>query len=258
MIHDPAPDHGGPALLSRPGRRRFPFSRRVEDENQVGLLPKLKGASGRPGIARLIVGFSSLAFAVYVGNGLLRYQSLSALSGIAPPVHYNYFRPMECPHELDCYHDFDEGLKIAQMENKPLFVDFTGYGCVNCRKMEENVWNKEEVLKQLRNNYVVVSLYVDDQARLFPDSKLKYLQDQHTGDKIRTVGGKWSSFQINNFSRNSQPWYALMHNDGKTLLNQPRGYTPDVDEYRAFLQCGSDAFAELKSKETGKSLIGSN
>lgn len=225
---------------------------------QFGLLPKLKGAAGRPGVARLVVGFSSLAFAAYLGYGLLQYKSLSALSGIAPPVHYNYFRPMECPHELDCYHDFDEGLKIAQLENKPLFVDFTGYGCVNCRKMEENVWNKEEVLKQLRNDYVVVSLYVDDQARLFPDSKLKYLLDQHTGEKIRTVGGKWSSFQINNFNRNSQPWYVLMHHDGKTVLNQPRGYTPDVEEYRAFLQCGSDAFAELKSKEEGKSLIGSN
>ncbi|MEQ1746482.1 MAG: cytochrome c biogenesis protein CcdA [Saprospiraceae bacterium] len=224
---------------------------------QFGLLPKLKGASGRPGVARVVVGAASLLFAAYIGNGLLKYQSLSALSGIAPPVHYNYFRPMECPHELDCYHDFDEGLKIAQLENKPLFVDFTGYGCVNCRKMEENVWNKEEVLKHLRNNYVVVSLYVDDQARLFPDSKLKYLQDQHNGDKIRTVGGKWSSFQINNFGRNSQPWYALMHNDGKTLLNQPRGYTPDVDEYKAFLECGYSAFASLKSKQEGKSLIGS-
>lgn len=225
---------------------------------QFGLLPKLKGASGRPGISRAIVGGLSLVFTVYLGYGLFNYQSLSMLSGIAPPVHYNYFRPMDCPHQLDCYKDFDEGLKVAQLENKPLFVDFTGYGCVNCRKMEENVWNKEEVLRQLRNNYVVVSLYVDDQARLFPDSKLKYLLDQHTGDKVRTVGGKWSSFQINNFERNSQPWYVLMHHDGKTLLNQPRGYTPDVAEYRAFLECGFDAFAQLKSKEENKSLIGAN
>lgn len=225
---------------------------------QLGLLPKLKGASGKPGVSRAVVGIASLAFAAYIGYGLFNYQSLSLLSGIAPPVHYNYFRPMDCPHQLDCYKDFDEGLKVAQLENKPLFVDFTGYGCVNCRKMEENVWNKDEVLRQLRNNYVVVSLYVDDQARLFPDSKLKYLLDQHTGEKIRTVGGKWSSFQINNFERNSQPWYVLMHHDGKTLLNQPRGYTPDVAEYRAFLECGFDAFAQLKSKEENKSLMGSN
>ncbi|MBK9336939.1 MAG: hypothetical protein IPM98_10260 [Lewinellaceae bacterium] len=99
---------------------------------------------------------------------------------------------------------------------------------------------------------------MDDQARLFQRANPSTCSTKHTGDKIRTVGAKWSSFQINNFQRNSQPWYVLMHNDGKTLLNQPRGYTPDVAEYRAFLECGVDAFAELKSKEEGKSLIGAN
>ena len=224
---------------------------------QFGLLTKLKGAVGRPGPLRAVVGGLSLIFAVYLGNGLMNYQSLSLLSGIAPPVHYNFFRPMDCPHSLDCYHDFDEGLRIAQLENKPLFVDFTGYGCVNCRKMEETVWNQEEVLRYLKDNYVVVSLYVDDQARLFPDNKFKYLLDPHTNEKMRTVGDKWSAFQINNFHRNSQPWYVLMHNDGKTLLNEPRGYTPEVDEYRAFLDCGYDAFAQMKSKEENKTLMGS-
>ncbi len=225
---------------------------------QFGLLPKLKGAPGKPGVSRVTVGVLALVFAAYLGNGLFNYRSLGLLSGIAPPVHYNFFRPMGCPHGLDCYHDFDEALKIAQLENKPLFVDFTGYGCVNCRKMEETVWNKEEILQHLRNNYVVVSLYVDDQARLFPDNKFKYLLDPHTGEKMRTVGDKWSSFEINNFARNSQPWYVLMHNDGKTLLNEPRGYTPDVSEYRAFLDCGFDAFAQIKNKETNKALIGEN
>ncbi|MCC6280057.1 MAG: thioredoxin family protein [Saprospiraceae bacterium] len=225
---------------------------------QFGLLPKLKGASGKPGLSRIAVGALSLLFAGYLADGLYNYKSLSLLSGIAPPVHYNFFRPIECPHGLDCYHDFDEALKVAQLENKPLFVDFTGYGCVNCRKMEETVWNKPEILQHLRNNYVVVSLYVDDQARLFPDNKFKYLLDPHTNEKMRTIGDKWSSFQINNFSRNSQPWYALMHNDGKTLLNEPRGYTPDVEEYRAFLDCGFDAFAQIKQKGEHKSLIGAN
>ncbi|MBK6930159.1 MAG: hypothetical protein IPH12_04580 [Saprospirales bacterium] len=122
--------------------------------------------------------------------------------------------------------------------------------------MEETVWNKEEILNHLRNNYVVVSLYVDDQARLFPDDKFKYLLDPHTGEKMRTVGDKWSAFQINNFQRNSQPWYVLMHNDGKTLLNEPCGYTPEVEEYRAFLDCGFDAFAQMKTREENKMLIG--
>lgn len=224
---------------------------------QLGLLPFLKGASGRPGIGRLVVAGLALWFAGYLGYGLYNYQSLSLLSGIAPPVHYNYFRPMDCPHQLDCYHDFDEAVRVAKMENKPIFVDFTGYGCVNCRKMEENVWNKKEVLALLRDRYVVASLYVDDQARLFPEDRQKYLLDQHTGEKIRTVGGKWSSFQINNFNRNSQPWYVLMHHDGKTLLNQPRGYTPDVDEYRSFLECGLEAFVQLQERQSSPpSLIG--
>lgn len=223
---------------------------------QFGLLPKLKGAHGRPGISRAVVGGLSLAFAIYLADGLFNYRSLTLLSGIAPPVHYNFFRPIDCPHGLDCYHDFDEALKVAQLENKPLFVDFTGYGCVNCRKMEETVWNTPEIISHLRNNYVVVSLYVDDQARLFPDNKFKYLLDPHTGDKMRTIGDKWSSFQINNFERNSQPWYVLMHNDGKTLLNQPVGYTPEVKEYKAFLDCGFDAFAQMKNHPENKSMIG--
>ncbi len=213
---------------------------------QLGLMPFLKGASGRPGPGRWVMGALSLSFAGYLAYGLFNYQSLSLLSGIAPPVHYNYFRPMDCPHQIDCYHDFDEAVRIAQKENKPLFIDFTGYGCVNCRKMEENVWNQKEILGLLRERYVVASLYVDDQARLFPDDRQKYLLDRHTGEKIRTVGAKWSSFQINNFQRNSQPWYVLMHLDGKTLLNQPRGYTPDAEEYRQFLQCGLEAFAQLQ------------
>ncbi|MCS7036416.1 MAG: cytochrome c biogenesis protein CcdA [Saprospiraceae bacterium] len=223
---------------------------------QLGLLPFLKGASGRPGIGRLVTAGLALWFAGYLGYGLFNYQSLSLLSGIAPPVHYNYFRPMDCPHQLDCYHDFDEAARVARMENKPIFVDFTGYGCVNCRKMEENVWNKKEILALLRDRFVVASLYVDDQARLFPDDRQKYLLDHHTGEKIRTVGGKWSSFQINNFQRNSQPWYVLMHHDGKTLLNQPRGYTPDVDEYRSFLECGLAAFAQLQERQNAPALIG--
>lgn len=212
---------------------------------QLGIL-RWKGASGRPGATRLVVGTLSLLFAGYLAYGLINYRSLSLLSGIAPPVHYNFFRPMECPHGLDCYHDFDEALAIAKMENKPLFVDFTGYGCVNCRKMEETVWNDPAIIQHLRERYIVVSLYVDDRERLFPDDKFAYLRDIHTGGKLRTVGDKWSSFQVNNFNRNSQPWYVLMHNDGTSLLNEPRGYTPNVGEYKAFLDCGYDAFQRLK------------
>jgi thiol:disulfide interchange protein len=222
---------------------------------QLGIL-KLKGAEGRPGLGRLSMAALSLAFAAYLGYGLFNYRSLSLLSGIAPPVHYNFFRPMDCPHGLDCYHDFDEALAIAKLENKPIFVDFTGYGCVNCRKMEENVWKEPAILSHLKDKYVLVSLYVDDQERLFPEDKFHYLLDPHTGEKIRTKGDKWAKFEINNFGQASQPWYVLMHHDGKTLLNQPRGYTPDSDTYKAFLDCGYDAFQRLQSGGGSQEMLG--
>jgi thiol:disulfide interchange protein DsbD len=222
---------------------------------QLGLL-NMKGAKGRPGPVRAVVGVLSLLFAGYMTDGLLQYKSLSLLSGIAPPAHYNFFRPMDCPHGLDCYHDFDEGLAAAKAQNKPLFVDFTGYGCVNCRKMEETVWHRPGVIEHLRNNYILVSLYVDDQKRLFPDNKFHYLLDPNTGEKIRTQGDKWAKFQINNFGQSSQPLYVLMNNDGKTLLSAPRGYTPDVEEYKSFLDCGMDAFTKVQENSGGQSLMG--
>jgi thiol:disulfide interchange protein DsbD len=103
---------------------------------------------------------------------------------------------------------------------------------------------------------VLVSLYVDDQERLFPDNKFHYLLDPHTGEKIRTKGDKWAKFEINNFGQASQPWYVLMHHDGKTLLNQPRGYTPDADTYQAFLDCGYDAFQRLQSGGGSQEMLG--
>jgi thiol:disulfide interchange protein DsbD len=184
---------------------------------------------------------------------------------LAPPVHYSYKYDAEkghhdgpgCPHGLNCYHDFDEGLAEAKRQNKPLFIDFTGHGCVNCRKMEETVWPKPGIIDRLRNDYVVVSLYVDEKVRLFPDNNFAYLLDPKTGEKLRTVGSKWSAFQVNNFDVSAQPYYVLMHNDGKTLLNKPTDYANGNDPvvYKAFLDCGLAAFRQLKEKE-GKELIG--
>jgi thiol:disulfide interchange protein len=227
---------------------------------QLGLL-NWKGAKGAPGLLRSVVGVGAIVFAGYLSWGLVNYQSLSLLSGLAPPVHYNIWGPKSekkgigCPHHLDCYHDFDEGLAVAKRENKPVFIDFTGHGCVNCRKMEENVWDKPGILEHLQNDYVVISLYVDDQERLFPDNKFDYLLDPHTKQKLRTVGDKWGKFQVNNFGISSQPYYVLMHNDGTTLLNQPRAYTPEVPEYKAFLECGIEAFKKVKADQGG--LLGS-
>jgi Thioredoxin-like len=223
---------------------------------QFGLLG-WKGAKGRPGAARWVVGSLSAVFAVYLAYGLFGFKSLSLLSGLAPPVGYSWTHPSDCPHGIECYHDFDEALAVAKLENKPLFVDFTGYGCVNCRQMEETVWNQPGIIERLRNDYVVVSLYVDDKQRLFPDDKFDYLFDLGTGDKIRTVGDKWSSFQINNFNRNSQPWYVLMSNDGSTVLTEPRGTTPEVPEFKNFLDCGISTFGSLQGKGKVQEALGS-
>ena len=215
---------------------------------QFGILG-FKGAKGKPGPLRLLVGTIALVLTGYLGYGLFSYKSLSLLSGLAPPVGYSFFKPNDCPHSLDCYHDFDQALEVAKKQNKPLFVDFTGYGWVNCRKMEEQVWYKQGIIDQLRDNYVVVSLYVDDQARLFPDNKFDYLLDPNTGEKMRTKGDKWGAFQVNNFATSTQPYYVLMSNDGKTLLNKPVGYTPDVPTYQNFLECGFSTFKSLQSAQ---------
>lgn len=233
---------------------------------QLGVL-KWKGNESKPGMGRLSLAFASLAFAAYVGWGLVNYKSLSLLSGLAPPVHYSFKKDAShkehkgpgCPHGLDCYHDFDEALAIAKLENKPLFIDFTGHGCVNCRKMEETVWPLPGIIDRLRNDYIVVSLYVDEKVRLFPDNNFAYLLDPKTGEKIRTVGAKWASFQVNNFDVSAQPYYVLMHHDGKTLLNKPTDYTNGNDPkvYQAFLDCGLQAFEQLKNEKGGER-IGAN
>ncbi|MCC7244821.1 MAG: thioredoxin family protein, partial [Saprospiraceae bacterium] len=232
---------------------------------QFGII-KWKGNEGRPGIGRLAIALMSLGFAVYVGWGLANYKSLSLLSGLAPPVHYSFKKETEakhhdgpgCPQGLDCYHDFDEAITIAKLENKPIFVDFTGHGCVNCRKMEETVWPLPGIIDRLRNDYVVVSLYVDEKVRLFPDNEFAYLLDPNTGEKLRTVGSKWSAFQVNNFNVSAQPYYVLMHNDGKTILNHPTDYANGNDPkvYKAFLDCGLEAFRRLKEQESSNERIG--
>ncbi|HMX41078.1 MAG TPA: cytochrome c biogenesis protein CcdA, partial [Saprospiraceae bacterium] len=227
---------------------------------QFGVI-KWKGNESTPGLGRLSIGLASLAFAAYVGWGLVNYKSLSLLSGLAPPVHYSFRSGGQkqdvkhhdgpgCPHGLDCYHDFDEAIAEAKRQDKPLFVDFTGHGCVNCRKMEETVWPLPGIIDRLRNDFVVVSLYVDEKVRLFPDNEFAYLLDPKTGQKLRTVGSKWASFQVNNFDISAQPYYVLMHHDGKTLLNKPtdyaNGHNPEV--YKAFLDCGYETFLKIKDK----------
>jgi thiol:disulfide interchange protein DsbD len=144
-----------------------------------------------------------------------------------------------CPLDLPCFNDFDKALAYAKKQNKPLMIDFTGWGCVNCRKMEEEVWRNPEVARRLRENVVLVSLYVDERTEL-PEA-LKYASPT-TGKKVRTVGNKWSDFQAANFNANAQPYYVILgHNDLKPL-NGHAAYDPDVQKFIDWLDAGVAAF----------------
>ena len=120
-------------------------------------------------------------------------------------------------------------------------IDFTGHACVNCRKMEEQVWPKGAVNDRLQNDFVLISLYVDE--------KIELPEEQKT-DRIRNYGQKWATFQAEYFNNNSQPYYVLLSPDGK-LLNNPVGYTPDVEAYEAFLDCGLEAFESINTQLLG-------
>jgi thiol:disulfide interchange protein DsbD len=143
----------------------------------------------------------------------------------------------ECPLGIHCFHDYDEGIAYARLVDKPVMLDFTGWACVNCRRMEENVWVEPAIKKLLDEEYVLISLYVDEKAEL-PEDEQYY--SCKTERRIRTVGNKWANLQIVNFNKSSQPLYALLSPDEK-LLTEPVGYTPK-DEYLVFLQSGLSNF----------------
>ncbi|MEL6988026.1 MAG: thioredoxin family protein, partial [Bacteroidota bacterium] len=165
-----------------------------------------------------------------------------------PPVTYSWMYPKDCPANLDCFKDLEKGLSYARDVNKPVMIDFTGYACFNCRKMEENVWPKKDVFKNLKNEYVVISLYVDDRAELAAEDQITVNQKHGGQRKLKTIGDKWHHFQTEFFNNNSQPLYVLMSPDGK-LLNTPVGYTPDENEYNHFLNCGLEAFETLNGED---------
>jgi len=203
------------------------------------------------GAGRVTTGVLSLAFVVYLGSGFIyseqsgSYRPLKLLSGLAPPVCYSMVYDCDCPQNLECFKDLDEGLAYAKKQNKPVMIDFTGHACVNCRKMEEHVWPERDVYNQLRDDYVLISLYVDDKREL-PEAE-QIIVEKATGGtrKLRRVGDKWAHFQTEYFQTNTQPYYVLLSPEGDKLLNQPVGYTPDVSEFADFLQCGKDAFQQI-------------
>ncbi|MDP2187523.1 MAG: cytochrome c biogenesis protein CcdA [Sphingobacteriaceae bacterium] len=145
---------------------------------------------------------------------------------------------LHCPHNLDCFFDLEEGLAYAKKVGKPVMIDFTGHSCVNCRKMEATVWADGEVLRRLRDDYVLISLYVDDKTPLPLEEQFV---SKFSGKKIKTVGNLWSDYQASTFNINSQPYYVLMDHD-RTLLVPPTAYDPSIPAYINFLDSGKEVF----------------
>ena len=188
--------------------------------------------------------FLILAFVIYLIPGLQKNPiwNLNALSGFPPPTPYSiYERDSECPLGLDCYKDLAEGVAAAKEQGKPIMLDFTGWACVNCRKMEEQVWSKDKVYNILSEDYIIISLYVDDRKELPKDAQFQYLKPNGNIKNIKTIGDKWATLQTINFQNNSQPYYVLLNNDME-LLNYPAAYVPDVDEYSDWLKVGLENF----------------
>lgn len=192
---------------------------------------------------RMSAAVIALLFTVYSAYGIPG-NDLNLFSGFPPPMFYSIKSTKLKVKTI--HNDYEAALRQAKAENKPIMIDFTGWACVNCRKMEENVWPDLEVMKRLNENYVVVSLYVDDKEELPVEEQR--LSEVTKGKKIRTVGNKFAEMQAKHFGTNAQPYYVLVSADEK-LLTKPVPYTPDTKDYLAFLDCGLAAHEALQAKK---------
>lgn len=210
-------------------------------------------------VGRLGLGLLVLSFTIYLIPGLWG-APLKLISGFPPPMHYSespygvgYTKlggggtsshgelpegAHHGPHDIISFLDYDKGMAYAKKTGKPVMIDFTGHACVNCRKMEERVWSEDKILNILNNDIVLISLYVDDKREL-PENE-KYVSET-TGKEIKTIGNKWSDFQITRYQANAQPYYVLVDTEGNNL-NEPVGYTPDIEDYEAWLKDGISKF----------------
>ncbi|HQW84901.1 MAG TPA: cytochrome c biogenesis protein CcdA [Ferruginibacter sp.] len=198
--------------------------------------------------ARIALAIIFAAFTLYLIPGVTntKYANLTLISGFPPPLYYSIYKQSnECILNLNCSHDYEEGMKMAKAQNKPVLLDFTGYACVNCRRMEENVWSDPDVYKIMKEKYIVISLYVDDKKHLPAANQFSYKTKDGVEKDIITIGNKWSTFETENFKNNAQPLYAIL-NSNEILLNNPVGYTPSIKQYKEWLLCGLDAFEKTK------------
>ena len=208
---------------------------------------KHDGPKQKLSIGRKIMGLVSLAFSVYLGLGLANVTHLKLLSGFPPPDFYSVFQQeSDCPLGIDCYKDFEAGLAHAKSVNKPILLDFTGWACVNCRKMEENVWSEPDVYPLLKEDYVLISLYIDDRKELPLEEQFDYKFESGRVKTIKTIGEKWGTFQTINFNSASQPYYVLMSPDLELLHSAIQ--SADSDMYREWLLQGLENYKKLKTK----------
>jgi len=218
-------------------------------------------------VGRLSLGLLVLSFTIYMIPGLWG-APLNLISAFPPPQHYSEspygvgFTKMVSesmnshndipegahvmpPHNILAFTDYNKGLAYAKLVNKPVMIDFTGHACVNCRKMEQNVWVKPKILEMIKNDVVLISLYVDDKRPLeaseVVDSKLR------PGKKLKYIGQKWSELQTTKYKANSQPFYVLMNHNEENLIH-PVAYTPDIDTYYRWLKEGIMNFKIVKTK----------
>ena len=183
--------------------------------------------------------FTFLCAAVYLFPALLPNgsQKASLLSGFSPPSFYSiYPKSNDCPLGFNCFKDFDSGLDYAISQNKPILLDFTGWACANCRRIEENVWTDPEIFKIIDEDFVLISLYVDDRKVLPEKDQITLKYKSGKLKKIKTVGDKSATFQAINFNNASQPYYVLINNDLR-ILNSPIQYT-SKENYLAWLKEG--------------------
>ena len=191
------------------------------------------------------------SFTLYLIPGLTKtkYAELELISGFPPPMTYSLYENQSKSRSIfkPLHNEYEKALELAAAAGKPVLIDFTGWACVNCRRMEEKVWTDPRVDSLLRNAFVVVSLYVDERVKLPLAEQQTITMPDGSSKQIETVGDKWASFQIQNFGATSQPQYAMLTPDEK-LLSLPKFYTPDPAAFLDWLECGLNAFATQQKK----------
>lgn len=189
------------------------------------------------------------AITLYLMPGLTnsRYAKMGLLSGFPPPLSYTLYSHHVLITEgiKPLHNEYEKALARARAENKPLLIDFTGWACVNCRRMEEKVWTDKEVDSIMRNKFVVVSLYVDEKTKLPATEQSVFKTSVGIDKSIITVGDKWATFQTENFRATSQPQYAIINSD-EIALTKTKFYTPDPNEFADWLKCGLEAYEKKK------------